>query len=294
VQEGALRAPSGTITLGVTDPIAAAAAFNDLPLTQTQTVTLAAGSLTSVSLDGALIPYGSTVDGIDYKYQLPGTTALDLKAPPAKAIMLDGQHIALNPGATIDLSGGGDLQAQEWVPGTGGSRNVLLQSALDYATGASPTQVSLYPDDRQVYAILPGYSGTVAPYDPAFVQPGSAVGQSVTLSASPGLPAGTYLLLPAQYATLPGAFRIVPNTGVSDALASQNQVLADGTMIVAGTLSNPIGGTTEARTTSFEVQARSVWEQYSAYTLTSANAFFPVLALRSSWYAPRSSRRWDC
>jgi filamentous hemagglutinin family protein len=286
VQEGALRAPSGTITLGVTDPIAAAAAFNDLPLTQTQTVTLAAGSLTSVSLDGALIPYGSTVDGIDYKYQLPGTTALDLKAPPAKAIMLDGQHIALNPGATIDLSGGGDLQAQEWVPGTGGSRNVLVQSALDYATGASPTQVSLFPDDRQVYAILPGYSGTVAPYDPAFVQPGSAVGQSVTLSASPGLPAGTYLLLPAQYATLPGAFRIVPNTGVNDALASQNQVLADGTMIVAGTLSNPIGGTTEARTTSFEVQARSVWEQYSAYTLTSANAFFPVLARNAGVAVP--------
>ena len=287
VQGGALRAPSGTITLGVTDSSASAAAFNDLPLAQTQTVSLIAGSLTSVSLDGALIPYGSTVDGTDYKYQVPGTTALDLTAPPAKAITLNGAHLALNAAATVDLSGGGDLQAQEWVPGTGGSRNVLLQSGLDYATGASPAQVSLFSDNRQVYAIIPGYSGALAPYDAAFAQPGSAVGQSVTLSASPGLAAGTYLLLPAQYATLPGAYRVVQNTGVSDALASQNAVLADGTMLVAGTFSNLIGGTSAARTTSFEVQARSVWEQYSAYRLTSANAFFPVLAQKAGSSDPR-------
>jgi filamentous hemagglutinin family protein len=290
VQDGTLRAPSGSITLGVSDTGSAASTFNNLPLVLTQSVELGNDSTTSVSLDGETIPFGTTVDGLDFQYVNLGFTGTtpDLTAPPVKVISLAGGSITLDPDATVDLTGGGELQAQEWVPGTGGTRNLLLQTNTDFQNGsAQPVQTPLFPDDRQIYAIIPGFDNAAAPYDPEFVQPGSAVGQSVYLSGGQGLPAGVYTLLPAQYATLPGAFRVVQNTGVSNALASQNTTLADGTMEVAGTFTNSLTGAHDAETTSFQIQSASVWGRYSQYRLTNADTFLSAQAQQNGTAVPR-------
>ena len=130
VQGGAVRAPSGSLVFGVGDPTNSATQkqFGNLPLVATDSVTFANGSVTSVSNGRSIIPYGTTVDGVEWQFNpLAGTTAPDLSAPPAKYIGVNGTSVALDKGATIDLSGGGDLQAAEWVPGTGGTRDVLSQ-----------------------------------------------------------------------------------------------------------------------------------------------------------------------
>jgi filamentous hemagglutinin family protein len=291
VQAGTIRAPDGALVLGVSDPVAQAAAFNNLPLVTTQSVILAAGSVTSVSLDGITVPYGTTVDGVDWQYQIynPANTQAtfpDLTAPPAKSISLGGTSLALNPGATVDLSGGGTIQASEWIAGSGGSRNLLLRANTTF-TGATPTQTPLYADDRPIYAIIPGYRGPVAPVDAEMAPSGGAVGSQVYLSGIPGLPAGTYTLLPAQYATLPGAYRVVQQTGTVDALVNQNTVLADGSAIVAGAFVDGLTGARASRTTSFLVQSRAVWGQYSQYTVTDANSYFTSLAANTGAIAPR-------
>ncbi len=65
-----------------------------------------------------------------------------------------------------------------------------------------------------IYAILPGYGSAYAPttaYDTSTSYYGSqpGIGEQVTIGTGvPGLPAGTYTLLPSYYALLPGAFRI--------------------------------------------------------------------------------------
>ncbi|MEW6435567.1 MAG: filamentous hemagglutinin family protein [Pseudomonadota bacterium] len=290
-QEGTIRAPSGSIVLGVSNPTSEASAFDSLPLVTTNSVTLAPGSLTSVSLDGITVPYGTTVDGTDWQYQIFGVsssvTLPDLTDVPAKSISLGGNAIALNPGATIDLSGGGTVQASEFVSGTGGSRNLLLRSNVSYANGATPINVPLYPDDRAVYAILPGYNSAVAPVDPEMAPSGAATGQRVYLSGIPGLPAGVYTLLPAQYATLPGAYRVVQQTGTIDNLASQNVILPDGSAIVAGSFVDGLTGGSASRTTSFLVQSQAVWEQYSRYTISNANSYFAALAAKNGTTIPR-------
>ena len=38
-----------------------------------------------------------------------------------RSILLDGDSVAKSAGAVIDLSGGGDMKAWEFLPGTGGS-----------------------------------------------------------------------------------------------------------------------------------------------------------------------------
>ena len=68
-------------------------------------------------------------------------------------------------------------------------------------------------DARPVYAILPGLPDryALAPRDASAGYAGSRPlpGETITIGAGvPGLAAGTYTLLPAYYALLPGAFRV--------------------------------------------------------------------------------------
>src|SRR5262249_1962856 len=101
-------------------------------------------------------------------------------------------------------------------------------------------------------------------------------GESVFLSGGGGLPAGFYTLLPAHYATLPGAYRLALVPKSQDALASQNQVLADGTVQMAGFFADPAFGTRNARRQAFFIQSSSVWRQYSEIDQTSGSTFFAV------------------
>ncbi|HEX7813723.1 filamentous hemagglutinin N-terminal domain-containing protein, partial [Dyella sp.] len=292
-QGGTLWLPSGNIVLGVGDVTAERTALG-LPgtfvLPATDRVDLLPGSVTSVSLNGAVLPYGSTVDGQEWRYDAaPGVTGQDLTAPPVKQISVNGNQVSLQQGAKVDVSGGGDLQAFEWIPGSGGSRDVLLQSQVSYTTSTTGSQQSLYPDNRAVYAVIPGYAAPVAAHDFALEKgagAGPAVGQAVYLSGVPGLPPGIYTLLPARYATLKGAFRVVQNTGSQDAVLGSNAAQPDGTQVVSGYFVDALTGARDARTTTFDVQSMAVWQQYSQYTETPASQFFAAQAAHAGAVAP--------
>jgi filamentous hemagglutinin family protein len=271
-QAGTLLAPLGTIRLGAKN-------LGDLSpndqsglLVVTKTVTLAPGSITSVSLDGLTVPYGQTTDGKNYSYD--SNVGLPLSQAPQKTIAVNGDTVDMQTGAKVDLSGGGDIQASEFVQGTGGTRDVLA-------------------NNPRVFAIIPGYNPKAAPVDPDFITDlGDKVptaGSSFYLSGMPGLPAGYYTLLPAHYATVPGAYRIEVVSGSQDARPSQNSVLPDGTFQVAGYLANSSAGTRSARTTLFDVQSNAVWRQYSEIDQISGNSYFASLA-QSSGSAARLPR----
>ncbi|WP_396332882.1 filamentous haemagglutinin family protein [Burkholderia anthina] len=306
VQGGTVRAPSGTIAFGVGDPSNATtqAQFGNLPLVATDSVTFADGGITSVSNNGAIIPYGTTVDGVEWQFNpFTGVTAPDLSAPPSKFIGVNGSRVTLAKGATIDLSGGGDLQAVEWVPGTGGTRDVLSQYNVSYAGGKGATAVPTNAGAGNVYAIVPGAQSPVAAYDPVLaqtVQPAVAangtpttstetlgigqaaindgIGKAVYLSGVPGLAAGYYTLLPGKYATLPGAYRVTVSSTTGNVAPGASAVLPDGTVVTAGYFADALTGSRSAMPTLFNVQSGPVWQQYSQYTMTRANHFFTTLA----------------
>ena len=297
VQNGAVMAPSGNLVIGVQTPATATTNLGligngDLNLVTTQSITLGGGSLTSVSLDGLTVPYGSTTDGQEWNYAgAPGLSVSPLTAPPAKSITIGGNDVVLNGGATIDISGGGTLQASEWVPGVGGSVNVLTQYETSYANGSAGTQVPQYADGRAIYAILPGYNAPVAAQDAAMnnatgAGAGPAVGQSVYLSGIAGLPAGYYTLLPAGYATLPGAYRVVQDTSSQNAVLGQNAVLPDGTLSITGYFGNALDGTHQSTDTTFLVQSGKVWQQYSQYNFSDADTYFAAQAASNGSVTP--------
>ena len=301
VQDGKVWVPSGDLVIGVQNIGATTTAFgltngaNLYPdLVTTQSVALGAGSLTSVSLDGETVPYGSTTDGLEWNYAgapSANVTISPLTAPPAKSISIAGNNVSLDSGATIDISGGGTLQASEWVPGTGGTVNVLTQLQTSYADSTTGVQVPQYADGRAIYAILPGYTAPVSAQDAAMnsaanAGAGPAVGQSVYLSGIAGLPAGYYTLLPAGYATLPGAYRVVQNTSSQNSVLGQNAVLPDGTLSITGYFANALDGAHESTNTTFQVQSASVWQQYSQYNFTNADTYFTAQAASNGTVAP--------
>jgi filamentous hemagglutinin family protein len=274
-QNGVLRAPLGEITLGLAADQRSLLPEGEKTFVPTRLVSTGADSLTSVAaltLAGKplQIPFGETVNGLDWFYRGRSITALT--AAPAKQIRLNAANVDLSAGGTLDLSGGGDIVATEFIPGLGGQRNIL-QTSLTRDAGAP------------VYTIVPGNQPFAAPVDPqgySNLVP-DAVGQSITLLSdvpSLGLEKGkSYTLLPGNYATLPGAIRVqalpaatrdsAPNTQF------QNQ---DGSIVVAGTYG--VSGTSidTSRTIGFNLMSRDVWQQYSEIKTTLGTPFFTAQA----------------
>ncbi|MBV9979787.1 MAG: filamentous hemagglutinin family protein, partial [Bradyrhizobium sp.] len=274
-QGGNLFAPLGTVTLGNTDTTVSS--------TITQSVVLEAGSLTSVSLANTTVPYGATLDGANWYYN---ASLNPLSQPPSKGLILAGGNVKKMGGSTIDLRGGGDLQAMEWIQGKGGSRDTLTTT----------------PSGQTVYALVPSANTAVAAYDIQFATAHSLdngktvvagdtnplVGTQITIAGGNGVPAGTYTLYPAHYATLPGAYRVTYyGSNVGRNLAS-GTTLPDGTVLVTGnTTQSTVPGKQSSGQSLFAVQSNAVWQQYSEYKLSGANDFFTQQAAKNSVVVPK-------
>jgi len=262
VQGGTIKAPFGTIELRSESIVRVGDAETRVSRPADGTVSLTDGSVTSVSGEGQVIPFGKTeLSGQDWVYLL-GAASRTLNLAPEKRILLDGDSVAKSTGASIDLSGGGDMKAWEFLPGTGGSKDVL-----DPAVSAN------------TYAIVPTLQGAYAPYDLHSWSgtSGLAGGDSIVLGASVGgLVAGTtYVLLPARYALLPGAYT-VSFTGVSDAKAGAVQALAGGGwQMAANRATATLGGlVTAPRGELVTIASGDVARTRSEYIETSASEHF--------------------
>ncbi|MCP4618176.1 MAG: filamentous hemagglutinin N-terminal domain-containing protein [Bradyrhizobium sp.] len=251
-QGGNLFAPLGKITLGVAGT--------------TQTVSLEPGSLTSVTLAGTTVAFGETQDGVSWYYN---SVANPLAQPPAKGIALVGNNVQTKSGSTIDLRGGGDLQAMEWIQGKGGTRDAL----------------TVTPTGQTVYALLPASYGSdpVSPFDIHFTTARATTagdayplaGTQIYLDGGNGIPAGTYTLLPAHYATLPGALKVAYyGSNLVDGTPS-GTTLPDGTVLVTGHYTQSTRSQVQSfGQAMFAVQTGPVWKQYSEYNFSSANSYF--------------------
>src|SRR5262249_19777162 len=134
---------------------------------------------------------------------------------PSKSVKLDAANVDVQKGAVVDVSGGGDLLGYTFVPGNGGSRDIL---------GA-----------RGGFAILPSLGTAPAPVagSSALRDSNLKVGDRIWLSGVPGLPDGYYTLLPAHYALLPGGFFVQP-LGGSFASAPATVLRPDGSVFAGG------------------------------------------------------------
>ncbi len=251
-QAGVLKAPMGTISL--------IAGSN---------LTLASGSVTSVSAAGQLIPFGVIQGGLDWLYPLVNPNNLVFDAPPVKQVILNAPSINMAKGSKIDIAGGGDLFGYEFLP--------VADGFPDYLQTAS---------DQGGFAVLPALGSALAPYDP--FQSGTsayAAGSQVYLSGDSQLPAGNYTILPAHYALLPGAFLVTPQANSQDRAITT--LSPDGLPIVPGYMTLAGTGARDARSSAFLIQSSAqVLDQHAQYDLYTATKFYTDKAAKNATVTP--------
>ncbi|MDD5276169.1 MAG: filamentous hemagglutinin family protein [Methylovulum sp.] len=252
-QNGVLKAPFGTINL-----------------TASSSLTLGQDSLTSVSGNGQLIPFGITQGGLDWLYPLDSIHNLVFDNPPEKRLLLSAPQVSLAKGSVVDLSGGGDLLAYEFLPGAGGSYDYLATDSPSYQGG---------------FAVVPTLGSSIAPFD--HLQSTGfnyAVGSSVYLSGTADLPAGTYTILPARYALLPGAFLVTPQANTQDQITTT--YTKDNLPIVAGYQTQAGTSIKDARQSGFLIESGADIRKHSEYSEQTANSFYAQRAIDKEINAP--------
>ncbi|MES2099766.1 MAG: filamentous hemagglutinin family protein [Pseudomonadota bacterium] len=276
VQAGTLKAPLGEIDLRAG-----------------KLLELADGSLTSVSGNGLDVLYGTTLAGILWRYtdgSATTATSLDSVTEAGKHITLSAPTTNVRSGASVDLSGGGDVLAVEFVPGNGGDTDITLR---DNTYAIIPTAK---------LAAMPFDSHTLALKDPGF---GFALGSgrdtalydSIRIGAGAAVPAGEYTLLPARHALLADAYLVELATGSAyrNLQAGQTTTLANGDVVVAGFRSARGTSVRESQSVGVIVSAGAAVKQSSDYNLSGASFFADAAALervaapRAPWDAGRLS-----
>ena len=327
-QGGTLRAPIGTINLGwdgsgtaPVDPL------SHLSAPVTQQLTLASGSITSVSAidpitgQGVLLPYGLILNGTSWID--PKGVDISAGGVPTKTITISAANVTAQAGSAIDLQGGGDLYAYRWVSGNGGQVDVLgtpsanwsssvtytagtlvsykgqLYSARQSSLGVTPTPSLYWTQMQKSFAILPGYSANYAPYNPF-----NNSSDATNLSGDPGYVSGglsvgslVYLggstvLAAGSYTLLPARYALLPG-----ALLVTPQSggpigtfgLEDGSHLVSGFTYNDLNATRQVPGifSRFEVAPASVVRERAAYEDYSANSFFAKSATKLGQAVPR-------
>lgn len=267
-QNGVLRAPLGTIVLG------GGVAGGEQG---TRSVTLGSGSLTSVSANGLVMPWGGTSDGVTWYYQGEKVALTGIGNGPT--LTLAATHVAVNDGAVLDLSGGGDLLGAGFVSGRGGSTDARFYPLVQVGRDGF-TLPAL--DRNPVYAIIPGYDSAYAPADnTGAVSP--LAGQQITLANGdiPGLAAGTYTLLPSNYALLPGAFRVELNGGATGLSGSKTVALRNGSWASSGRLTVANTAIADSLTRQFVITPAAVLRKYAQYNETPYADFVQAQAERA-------------
>lgn len=276
-QHGVLRAPLGQLTLGAEGYEAYTGRVNLLP-----------GSLTSVSAKGLTMPYGGTLDGLSYLYD--GNDVVFKGVGNGPEIALIGAAVDVQAGAVLDLSGGGTLTGAAFLAGRGGSTDARLNPLVQMKPNGGFTLPGL--NTNPVYAIVPGVQPDVAPLTAEQGAGKPAVGRQITIGAGvPGLAAGTYTLLPSNFALLPGAFRVELN-GLAGAVEAGGTVaMRNGSYATAA--QTGIAGTAirDAVPGQAILTPADVLRSYSQYNETGYAAFAVAQATRDG--VPRAMLERD-
>ncbi|KRC70126.1 hemagglutinin [Achromobacter sp. Root83] len=268
-QGGVLRAPLGAIELG------------DMGATRgTQRLVLLPGSITSVSGAGLVMPYGGTTDGVSYKFKgsevslvgVGGGTGLQSGATLRTGITFGFRDVDALPGSVLDLSGGGELTGAGFVSGRGGSTDARYAPLVRMNPNGGFTLPGLA--SNPVYAIVPGVQPGYAPAGGEAGASTPGVGRQITLGAGvPGLPAGTYTLMPSTYALLPGAFRVELNGGAAAGAAIAPMRMRNQSWAASGTLSTAGTGVADSLARSVILTPANVLRTYSQYNEMSYAGF---------------------
>ena len=273
--EGTLAAPMGSIIL-TTAADQHNTANPNTPIAAGSSVHIANNAEVSTA-GNAMVAYGFlTSDGQDTWEVYTNWTGSSIKSTSANvsgnlstlfpnSVTITTDQATVGSGGTIDTSGGGSVFPLEWREDITGSKDPLLPAnSVGYTPGnpvyswnytMNPSVKFKSSDGNTAYVVMSGNSIQLP-------------GQEVYLNGGGGLSAGTYTLLPTQYAFLPGAYIIELQPG-SSVLPGPRNVTSDGYPLVTGY--------TAVANTSIEGTAPQVYSVATAANIIKTRATYDGL-----------------
>ncbi len=268
-QGGVVRAPLGRLLVGTFSEQYGYWGGSGI----TDRVNVLPGSVTSVSAAGLMMPYGGTVDNVRYTYDgtdvaFVGVGSIVGNIQPAGAgLVLGGQSINVDEGALLDLSGGGELTGAGFVSGRGGSTDARYAPLIQVGAHGGFTLPGL--STNPVYALVPGIQSGYAPVAPEGGAADPQVGRQITIGDGvPGLPAGTYTLMPSTYALLPGAFRVEINGLAGQGAINGARELRNGSYAVSASLATANTAQRDTLPSEVILTPAALLRRYSQYNET--------------------------
>ncbi|BCO30050.1 hypothetical protein TspCOW1_01530 [Thiohalobacter sp. COW1] len=217
--------------------------------------------------DGSLVFPNRLNDDGDIVFTESVSAAFE-RALPQQRMHLSAPDIQINPDAVFDLRGGTEARATEFVPGPGGSRDILLADiGADDSTIPNPA-----------FAIVP-HAGEFAPYDPLETPLAEAIqgftsGDSLLLDEGiAGLPAGEYAILPPRYALF-GGYLVTPVAGTRDLTAGAGRLRADGAPVLSGRYGVAGSDAVASRSQGFAIVTGAQVRQRAEYRETALAEFY--------------------
>ncbi len=264
------------------------------------TFTLESTGLLSVASSG-LVPFGTVLNANEWTYGIPANNGNNPVAPYVlasqsgvtvvpKSINISAGTLNASPGSTMSVAGGGDVLGTGFVAGPGGSYDM----SLNFPYPAAPTTANPY------FALIPARGSAGVQFDTQIFNDlvlntgltnigaaGASIGHTITIAGGGGITAGTYTILPARYALLPGAYAVEAVSGYQDIAPGATVSMADGTAIVAGKLGFAGAGTVNSRWSGFRVYSSTQFQTLSEFQNFTGSAFFGTIAAEISQPLPR-------
>ena len=228
-------------------------------------VTLKSNSITSVAGVQNMLLGQTTQSGSLWEYLASSngvSESFTVKAP-SKRVVIDAKNAVIETGAVINLSGGGEAVAWEFVPGPNGKTDILE---------------AVSNGEQTVFAIVPSWGGSFAPSDnqnQANYDGSLKAGDQIQLDNNALGLSGRYTLLPARYALLKGAVLVTIKSGTvinSSTTQRDGAVLTTGVRVAANA-DGSYSASNQSKVT-VELADSSVIAGRAKYNLTKASNFF--------------------
>ncbi|MGD0842799.1 MAG: filamentous hemagglutinin family protein [Geobacteraceae bacterium] len=219
--EGVIAAPMGSVTLESVDGNG----------NKSGEVYLGKDSVVTTAGD-AQVSYG-TFDGTTWSMIDPVGQAVKIATianAPEKSITINGNEVVVGPGAKVDFSGGGSVFTYLYQPDLQGTTDPISKTGTSALTGL-PTRSNRYvilPDNSVQLPAMKDLNGNVVS--------GAIHLNGIRLDNGTWLKAGTYELLPEQFAFIPGAL-IISDLGKTVA-PGLNMRTTEGYQVVGGYATN--------------------------------------------------------
>ncbi len=291
---GVISAPFGSVALGSDGSSSTIDPVSGIRAPYTQSLILNTGSRVSVSGAGLDVNYGTSSDGTIWL--APSSKDITAEGTPEKSILLEGADLSMM--ASLDLSGGGKLSAIRWISGLGGKINILGSPVGDwnkvskYAAGdlvryngqtwsarsdsenVQPSVGLYWSRLPERYAIIPGFTGSIAPtgYGEGYL----GVGSQIWLRPGEGFSGGSFVLLPAAYATQPGSYLVTLESSSRDTQMPLSFRQEDGSLLLSGSYHNPMSSLRgiPGDTMSFSLANATMVASMGEYNRLDADKFF--------------------